>query len=130
MDIFVYGTLRSHALMAAVSGHAAPHATPAQLPGYCVFGVDGNVVPFIAPQSDASAQGLIYKGLSGQQMARLNLYEGAFGYRLTEVVVETADGARPVQCYLPPDDVAPAGAAWSLEDWEAEHLAPAVLAAR
>jgi nudix-type nucleoside diphosphatase (YffH/AdpP family) len=130
MDIFVYGTLRSHVLMAAVSGDPVPNAMPAKLPGYQVFRVDGNVVPFIAPQSDAIAQGLVFEGLNDQQMARLDLYEGAFGYRLVDMVVDTEEGARPVHCYLPPVDVAPGVAAWSLEDWEADHLAPAVLAAR
>ncbi|PXW70498.1 nudix-type nucleoside diphosphatase (YffH/AdpP family) [Loktanella sp. PT4BL] len=129
MDLFVYGTLRSQKLMAAVAGGTVRCAVPAELSGYGVFPVDGNVVPFIAPQSGATAQGLVYEDLDDQQIARLDLYEGAFGYRVATVDVATAAGPRTVQCYLPPDGAAPGVGAWSLDVWEADHLAPAVLAA-
>lgn len=129
MDLFVYGTLRSHDLFAAVSGGSARGAVPAELAGYGVFPLGGNVVPFIAPQVGATAQGLVYENLDERQMARLDLYEGAFGYRLVTVDVITTVGPRAVQCYLPPDEAAPGVGAWSLEAWEADHLAPAVLAA-
>ncbi|HEV8037010.1 NUDIX domain-containing protein [Yoonia sp.] len=129
MDLFVYGTLRSHDLMAAVSGGPARGTVPAELAGYGVFPLGGNVVPFIAPQVGATAQGLVYEGLDDRQMARLDLYEGAFGYRLVTVDVITTVGPRAVQCYLPPDEAAPGVGTWSLEAWEADHLAPAVLAA-
>jgi nudix-type nucleoside diphosphatase (YffH/AdpP family) len=128
MDLFVYGTLRSHDLMAAVSGGPARRSVPAQLRGYGVFPVDGNVVPFIASQEGATAQGLVFENLDDQQMSRLNLYEGAFGYRLEEVEVNTDAGPRKVHCYLPPDEAAPGVGAWSLDAWEVDHLAPAVLA--
>ncbi|KQB97959.1 hypothetical protein AL073_03320 [Loktanella sp. 1ANDIMAR09] len=129
MDLFVYGTLRSQDLMTAVCGGPVRAAVPADLPDYGVFPVDGNVVPFIAPQRGARAQGLVYEGLDDQQMARLDLYEGAFGYRFVAVEVTTATGPREVKCYLPPEDVAPGVGAWSLAVWEADHVAPAVLAA-
>ncbi|KQI73258.1 hypothetical protein AN191_05110 [Loktanella sp. 5RATIMAR09] len=129
MDLFVYGTLRSEDLMAAVSGGAVRDPVTAELRGYGVFPVEGNVVPFIAPQEGATAQGLIYEGLDDQQMARLDLYEGAFGYRVVTVEVATAAGLRPVQCYLPPQEFAPGAGTWSLDAWEEDQRAPAVLAA-
>jgi nudix-type nucleoside diphosphatase (YffH/AdpP family) len=129
MDLFVYGTLRSLDLMAAVSGGPARSSVPAQLSGYGVFPVNGNVVPFIAPQDGATAQGLIFEDLDDQQMSHLNLYEGAFGYHLITAKVNTAAGPRTVHCYLPPDEAAPGNGVWSLPAWEADHLAPAVLAA-
>ena len=128
MDLFVYGTLRSADLMTAVSGSDVRAGEPAQLAGYGVFPVQGNVVPFIAAQDGGIAEGVIFAGLNDQQMARLDLYEGAFGYRLDDVDVQTADGLRGVKCYLPPEQVAAGQGAWSLTAWEADHLAPAILA--
>jgi len=128
MDLFVYGTLRSAGLMAAVSGGQALVSIPAKLNGYAVFPVKGNVVPFISVHPDGVAEGLVFEGLTQQQMDRLNLYEGAFGYTLETVEVQTDTGPRQVSCYLPPADFGPGEGAWSLADWEADHLAPAVLA--
>lgn len=130
MDLFVYGTLRAPALMAAVSGGKTPEWIAATLPNYGVFPVEGNVVPLIAKQDAAVAEGVIYAGVTDAQIARLNLYEGAFGYRLVSVVVETQTGPRDVSCYLPPDDVAAGEGTWSLAEWERDHLAPAILAAK
>lgn len=128
MDLFVYGTLRSAALMAAVSGAQDLQSIPAKLGGYAVFPVKGNVVPFIAAQPDGVAEGCVFVGLSQEQMDRLNLYEGAFGYTLETVAVQTDTGLRKACCYLPPDDLGPGEGAWSLADWETGHLAPAILA--
>jgi len=129
MDLFVYGTLRSPDLMTAVSGRNQAPGVAAQLAGYGVFPLQGNVVPFIAAQEDGVAEGVIFADLDDQQMARLDHYEGAFGYRLADVTVQTATGGREVKCYLPPQDIAPGRGVWSLESWEADHLAPAILAA-
>ena len=129
MNLFVYGTLRAPALMASVSGGASQGIIPATLPEFGVFPVEGNVVPFIAKQDGAVAEGVIYSSVTDAQMARLNLYEGAFGYRLVSVVVETETGPCDVSCYLPPDDVAAGEGKWSLAEWEQDHLAPAILAA-
>ena len=128
MDLFVYGTLRSQSLMEAVSGSRVQPGVPAELKGYGVFPVEGDVVPFIARDAEATATGIIYQGLNEAQMARLNLYEGAFGYQLVPVEVQTDAGKCQVSCYLPPEDIEIGHGAWSLADWEAGHLAPALLA--
>lgn len=130
MDLFVYGTLRSHALMAAVAGFGPLDAVPATLTGYAVYPVEGNVVPFIAPVAGGRAEGLLWQNLTTAQMARLDAYEGAFGYGFGPVTVQTASGPRTAQAYLPPVDMAAGEGDWSLSDWEAGHLTPAVLAAR
>lgn len=129
MDLFVYGTLQSQGLMSAVAGRAARQGLRARLHGYGVYPVKDNVVPFIAAQDGAVAEGLVYEDVSAAEMARLDLYEGAFGYRLVRTQVETDAGMRAVSCYLPPDDVAAGCGTWSLSAWEADHLAPAILAA-
>ncbi len=129
MDIFVYGTLRSHALMAAVAGAGPASSIPARLSDYEVCPLSGNVVPFIRPAPQETAEGLVWLDLTDAQMRRLDLYEGAFGYRLEPVTVQTDDGVRHVRFYLPPEGCAAGQGRWSLEAWEAGHLAPALLAA-
>lgn len=130
MDLFVYGTLRSHALMAAVAGPGPLDPVPARLDGYAVHPVAGNVVPFIAKQDGAVAEGLVWRGLSAAQMARLDTYELAFGYGFQTVQVATPAGGQEAQAYIPPPDMFAGEGAWSLEEWEAGHLTPAVLAAQ
>lgn len=128
MDLFVYGTLQSPQLMSAVSGCESATGIPAQLYGFGVYPVLDDVVPFIAPQDGAVATGVLYEGLQAAEMDRLDLYEGAFGYRLADVEVRTAAGPRAAQCYLPPDDQPTGDGTWSLAAWEVDHLAPAILA--
>jgi nudix-type nucleoside diphosphatase (YffH/AdpP family) len=129
MDLFVYGTLRAPALMAAVAGAGALDPIAATLSDLAVYPVAGDVVPCIAPVAGAEVEGVVWRGLTGDQMARLDLYEGAFGYRKKAVTVMTPAGPQVAQVYLPPSDLARGEGAWSLSDWEAGHLAPAILAA-
>lgn len=129
MDLFVYGTLRAAALMEAVAGAGAQSAAPATLADYAVLPLAGNVVPFIRAQPGATAPGVLWGGLDAAQIARLDLYEGAFGYRRAPVTVRLAGKDMTAQCYLPPAGLQAAAGAWSLAAWEADHLAPACHAA-
>lgn len=129
MDLFVYGTLKSRDLMAAVAGPGPLLPVAARLEGYAVYPVAGNVVPFIAPAEGGEARGIVWQGLTAAQMARLDAYEGAFGYSFGPVEVQTTDGPRMAQAYLPPVEMQAGVGEWSLADWEAGHLAPAVFAA-
>lgn len=129
MDIFTYGTLRSPALMAAVAGPGQMTPVPAQLPGYAVHPVKGDIVPLIRARADAAASGVIWSDLSAAQIARLDLYESPFGYVLIDVQVDVAGAARDVKCYMPTSDRAYAEGHWSLAAWEDAHLAAAVHAA-
>ena len=115
--------------MAAVAGPGVMRPIAAVLADYAVYPVAGNVVPFIAPIAGGQAQGLVWQDLTAAQMAQLDAYEGAFGYGFGPVEVQTAKGLRTVQAYLPPIDMHAGIGEWSLRDWEAWHLAPAVLAA-
>ncbi len=129
MDLFAYGTLRSHLLMAAVAGDTELSAEPAVLWEHRVQPIEDDVVPLIVPMDSAHADGVLWSDLTTAQTERLDTYEGAFGYTLTEVLVEVAGEKRPAHCYLPPAGLEPTEGDWSLEEWEATHLAPAVLAA-
>ena len=125
MDLFVYGTLRCPALMEAIA-RAKLSAQPATLQDYVVRPVANHIVPMIKPQSGGQAFGVVYTNVDNATQARLDLYEGAFGYTLVSVVVDTDQGPRDAQMYLPPDDQPFTDCDWSLEDWERDHLSPTI----
>lgn len=129
MDIFVYGTLMSAPLRRAVAGGAEITVHDAQLEGYAVLAVAGNVVPLIRAEDAAVTRGIVLCDIDAAQLARLDLYEGAFGYVLVSVTVQTAQDARPVMMYMPPAGLAAADGVWSLAAWALHNEVPAVLAA-
>lgn len=129
MDIFIYGTLQSSALRGAVAGGVPLNPMPAHLDGYAVYPVAGDVVPLIRATAGAVTQGAVLSGITNAQLARLDAYEGAFGYRLIDVRVRTQAGTKAVKMFLPPDDIAVGQGEWSLEAWTETHETPAVLAA-
>ncbi|SFR38618.1 nudix-type nucleoside diphosphatase, YffH/AdpP family [Yoonia tamlensis] len=129
MDIFVYGTLMSAPLFAAVAGGESCKSTQANLQGYARYRMAENVVPFIAPAPDQRVEGFIYHAVDAAQIARLDLYERAFGYTTQSVRVQTAQGAMSATCYMPPAGIVADGCDWALAAWEDTQLAPALLAA-
>ncbi len=129
MDLFVYGTLLSPDMMAAVAGPGALSMAPAVLPGYAVRPIQDNVVPFITAEESAQAMGAVWRGLTPDQKARLDAYEGAFGYELTPVIALKDGQEVTCQCYMPPAGIRAGAGVWSLEDWKKTHLIPAVLTA-
>lgn len=123
MDLFVYGTLRDPQLMAAVAGRPVS-GVPAMLDGYSVGQLAGDVVPCIKAEAGAQAEGVLYQDVDTWQQERLDLFEGAFGYALINVTVETTQGMHIAQMYFPPKDAHVEKGQWSLNDWKSSHLAP------
>jgi len=128
MDLFVYGTLQSRALMSAVASGAVPDPVPATLSGYEVKTLTGDVVPHIAARNGCVAQGLLYCGLDASQVQNLDLFEGAFGYTLHQVTIKTSNGDHRAEVYLPPPDAKAGPTTWSVESWENKHLPPTLYA--
>ena len=128
-DLFVYGTLRSARLLAAVSGRDDLTSQDATVSGYTVGAVAGDVVPFVKADPDGACAGLLITNIPADAMTRLDTYEGAFGYDLIDVEVLTSHGARQAKLYVPPADIAMADHAWSLTDWCANWETLAVYAA-
>ena len=120
----------SHPLMAAVAGPGPLNPVAAQLADYAVRPLAGNVVPFIAPMPGAQTDGLIWRDLTPAQMARLDAYEGAFGYTFGPLEVDAAGTKQVAQCYMPPDGFVADEGVWSLAVWQVDHEVPAVLAAQ
>lgn len=115
-DFFCYGTLCHAPLLAAVLGRDCA-AEAADLAGHAVYWAAGHAFPLIVEQSGGKAAGVLLRGLSAEDVARLDFYEGGFGYRTRGVNVDTASGPVLAQVYFPEAGRWQAGQAWSLADW-------------
>ncbi|MBN2760542.1 MAG: NUDIX domain-containing protein [Rhodobacteraceae bacterium] len=111
--IFLFGTLRHAPLRAAVLGSDCP-AHPIQLAGFQV--VEHAGYPVLSSQSGAVAEGLVLTP-NADQLARLEFYEGLFGYSRHLI---TDEQEQSVYVYRPDTDPPLLDAApWVLSDWVA-----------
>ncbi len=125
---FFYGTLCHLPLLSAVLGYS-PKVVPAVLPGHSVFRAAGEAFPMIAV-GGAGAEGILAPDLSDTDVARLDFYEGGFGYHTRELLVFGPDGKGQVgQVYFPEADLSVAGDVWNLADWAARWGATVVATA-
>ncbi len=128
-DLFFYGTLRHPGLLEIVLG-AAPQPSQihaASLPGYAVHAVAEGPFPMLVQQEGARAAGLRISGLTPAQIARLDFYEGGFGYDLVDVTLQ--DG-RAAQVYLCSPDRWQRHGAWDFDAWAAQWAQMSCHAAR
>lgn len=73
---------------------------------------------------------MIWRDLSPDQLARLHLYEAAFGYTLDPVEVVTPEGeVINAMAYFPPKSAQATLAPWSFETWVRDHGAASVITA-
>lgn len=131
-NLFFYGTLRHAPLLECVLGKpvSALRILPAVLHDHAIHGVENEDFPLIIAKPGAQASGVVLCDATEEDVARLNYYEGGFVYELKLVTAHTGDGA-PVQAevYFPTGGLARSDALWSLETWERDWAALAVLAA-
>ena len=104
-------------------------AVPACLGGYRTHWVEGQDYPMLVPTPGAQADGLILDGLTDTHRARLDFFEGGFGYDLIEVDVTSGGETRKALRFQPDHDARP-GVAWRLSDWADLHAPLWVAAAR
>ncbi len=116
--LFIYGTLCHLPLLQAVLGRV-PVTVPARLADHAVYWADGHDFPLIVAQPGGVAQGLLLSDLTAQDMARLDYYEGPFGYETQARDVAAAGAAVPARVYVPNPGLWTPGAVWSLSDWAA-----------
>ena len=118
-DLFFYGTLQYPDLLACILGHM-PQTLPAHLPGYAVRQVEGHAFPMILPEPGAQAQGILAQGLSEEDLAALDFYEGGFGYVTRELDVQIHSGAHSALIFFPEEQNFEPGAPWEFGDWRRE----------
>ncbi|WP_425098528.1 NUDIX domain-containing protein [Tropicibacter sp. S64] len=129
-DLFFYGTLRHVPLLSLVLGRDVPELREAVLPGYAVRRAKGQPFPLIVPTPGGQARGVFMPGLSEEDVARLDFYEGGFAFDLIDERVCTTDGEKAARVYLPHDGAWQIGPLWSLEAWADEWADMTVIAAR
>ena len=129
--LFVYGTLRHLPLLEQVVGHpvAAGGVVPARLRDHQAHWAKGQAFPLLVAQPGAQAEGLLLRGLTAQDMVRLNFYEGGFGFHLAGVSVETDGGRVEAQVWYPDAGLWEPEAAFDLPHWQARWGAINVAAA-
>ena len=122
--VFLFGTLRHAPLRAAVLGDECP-VEPAHLDGYRVL--DRGGYPALVAQDEARADGVVLRPDTAQ-LARLDLYEGLFGY--TRHVVQSVRNG-PFWVYRPKTEHSlPNARPWDLSDWIVQLGDAATLASK
>jgi nudix-type nucleoside diphosphatase (YffH/AdpP family) len=119
--LFIYGTLCHMDLLTLVLGRM-PAAAAARLHDHAVYWAEGHDFPLIVAEKGAVAEGLLLTDLTAEDVARLDYYEGPFGYEMKACTVALT--AAPVtekaaRLYMPNPGLWQAGALWSLQDWAA-----------
>ena len=113
---FFYGTLCHTPLLEVVLGRLPP-VQPARLPGHAVRWAAGESFPMILPDPAAEAHGLYVPDITADEAARLDYYEGGFGYGVHPVDVLHDGVQAPALVYMPAPGMWQPGAPWRLQDW-------------
>lgn len=120
MRFFFYGTLLDRDVTALVLGRRLPPQafTPASLPGYSRWRVQGGSYPISIPDAKGEVAGCIVGGLSVRDVAHLAAFEGS-GYRLASLKVRTAGGLTRVSMFEPiVQKLKPTNRPWDLTLWQ------------
>lgn len=117
-NLFFYGTLRHAPLLGIVLGRdiGAQNVHPTLLSDYTVLAVEEGPFPMLVARSGAAAQGLLVTGLTEEDIARLDFYEGGFDYDLVDVTLGEGQAAQVYVCA--PTRWTPKGP-WNFEAWRA-----------
>lgn len=120
MDLFFYGTLCDRGLLSIVlgDGHGDVVIHDAVLIDHSVYWVKDASYPIIVTETGAEARGLLVQGLTENHVARLDFYEGGFGYELRDFQVSADIGAANCQMYWPDDPKLVCGDPWDLTLWQ------------
>jgi nudix-type nucleoside diphosphatase (YffH/AdpP family) len=97
------------------------------LPGFRVEAAKEGPFPVIRRDDTASVDGLVARGLTPDDLGRLDFYEGAFAYSREKAALE--DGTS-VEVYLPPEARFAGAGPWELARWVETWGALSVIAAR
>lgn len=94
---------------------------PARLPDHAVHWVEDQPFPMILSVPDQVAHGLLVRGLSAEDIARIEFYEGGFDYALcTRQIICEDVSSEQAEIFFPEATLWKPGAPWSLTDWVSE----------
>lgn len=120
VNLFLYGTLRYVPLLELVLGRSGAQldVQNASLDGHGVYSVKDQPFPAIEVREGAVAQGIFVGGLTEDDLAALNFYEGGFDYTLKPITVTLSSGApAEAEVYFPEPGLWETAEEWSLERW-------------
>jgi gamma-glutamylcyclotransferase (GGCT)/AIG2-like uncharacterized protein YtfP len=126
--LFVYGTLRHSALLAAVLGHPIGPETmlPAVAPRHRAAVYPGRIYPALTPAAGGEAVGLLLTALSAFDRDVLDAFEGD-EYRRAPIEVIVGGIAIKADGYWPMLAIPEATPDWSYAAWLAEHADAMIL---
>ena len=130
--LVIFGTLRDPALMALVLGRDLdPYESEwAVLTGHSVRWAKGHDFPLLVTDKGGAAKGLRFTRLTEADYARLDYYEGLFGYRRRDVGVMDASGTwHTAEVYWPIAAQWEPGVLWDYDTWHSEFGAQNLIAA-
>jgi ADP-ribose pyrophosphatase len=118
-QLFFYGTLRDHSLLANVLGRdqADIKLTPAILLDFEVCAVKGEEFPFARQKTGSKAQGLLVSGLNETDIERLCYYEGAHWYGLQPFTVDVEDRMEMAEVFVSVHDGWEPDGLWDFDVW-------------
>ena len=124
VDFFFYGTLGHAPLLQVVLGRPVTMER-ATLAGYRVAQAGDGVFPVLVARAGDLAQGVLVRGLTDADQARLDYYEAGFAFHARDVMVrvvgfQTADAVL-ARVYFARPGQWPAAGDWTLAGWQAEH---------
>ncbi len=88
--LFCYGTLQLPEVMKAVTGQTY-HGVSARLPGYAIYRVKDVEYPGVIEAPDNKTSGVLYRGVSDEDLKVLDLFEGEL-YERSLLEVKAKDG--------------------------------------
>jgi len=126
---FFYGSLRHLPLLQAVLGDISHLSVQdATLAEHAVFWAKDHGFPLIQKSPGGVAAGLLVKGLTANDVERLDFYEGGFDYALHNVRVRVGKRDQTAQVFFPHEGVWQTGDLWHLEDWVEQWVRPGIYA--
>jgi gamma-glutamylcyclotransferase (GGCT)/AIG2-like uncharacterized protein YtfP len=122
LPVFVYGTLMVPQVLEILLGRV-PELRPATLLGYHRYAIEGACYPAITISENSSVDGRLLTGLSSDELATLDAYEGD-SYVRTGVSVLLAGTTEAAECYVwrGAGGVALTRADWDLDAFIEHHL--------
>jgi len=118
-DFFFYGMLCHEPLLTHVLGRPV-QTEPAALAGHAVYWAEGHPFPVLVAGAQGRACGLLVRGLSVEDAARLDFYGGGFALHTADLAVQAAGGPVTARVYLAKAGQWQPGAVWSFADWQGQ----------
>jgi hypothetical protein len=120
MRFFFFGTLMDIDVLSEVIGRKVPAELlkPAHLSGFRRVAVEGASYPIIVEDEDGVVEGVMMAGISPEERALLEAYEGK-GYRVTDARVDARAQRREVLMFEPVEGAhSVKGKDWDLAHWQ------------